>query len=155
MKYEVYKIQNKLNNKIYIGITNKGYKRRFKHHCSEMRNGSTFILHNAMRKYGVDNFEVTLLETVIDSDTLKEREKFWIETLDTTNRNKGYNMTLGGDGTFGRYHSAETKEKIRQKAQNRVYNTLTVKIKNLDTNKVDIFLNLSKASTFLGKTKRI
>lgn len=29
---------------------------------------------------------------------------------------KGYNLTEGGDGTFGRLHSEETKEKIRQKA---------------------------------------
>lgn len=35
------------------------------------------------------------------------------------NREKGYNLTKGGDGTFGRMHSEETKEKIRQKALGR------------------------------------
>lgn len=31
-------------------------------------------------------------------------------------QNVGYNLTAGGDGTFGKKHSDETKEKIRQKA---------------------------------------
>lgn len=121
MKLEVYKITNKENGKIYIGITNQGASVRWYKHCSETNAGSTFPIHNAIRKYGKDNFQIEVVEEIIDQDYdyLKEREKHWIAEFDSYNREKGYNLTLGGDGTFGRFHSQETKEKIRQKAVGR------------------------------------
>lgn len=151
MVYEVYKIQNRLNNKIYIGISSAGYEKRFKHHLSESRNGSTFILHNAIRKYGEEAFTSTLLEICDTIEILKEREKFWILTLDTTNRDKGYNMTLGGDGTFGRLHSDETKQKISEKALGRNKVTTLVTIVNNNTNVTDAYFSMDKASLALNK----
>lgn len=117
--FEVYKITNKINNKIYIGITNQGAGVRYLHHLYEARSGSLFPIHNAIRKYGKDNFTLEIIELCEDSDTLKEREKYWIAFYNSTDRSIGYNMTEGGDGTFGRKHSEETKEKIRQKALGR------------------------------------
>lgn len=152
MVYEVYKIQNSVNNKIYIGITNQGYKNRYRHHLSESRGGSTFILHNAIRKYGSDKFSVTLLETVDSIDSLKEREKFWISALDSTNRDKGYNMTEGGDGTFGRLHSDITKDKIREKALGRTNpKSNPVKITNLLTNEIKEYSSMWHASIGLNR----
>lgn len=152
MVYEVYKIQNSINNKLYIGITNKGYKNRFRKHLSEARNGSTFILHNAIRKYGSDVFTVALLETCKTVEQLKDREIFWISTLDTTNRDKGYNMTLGGDGTFGRLHSDETKEKISaQSIGRRGARSKNVKIINLLTQEEIVYSSLQEASIGIGK----
>lgn len=46
-----------------------------------------------MRKYGIDNFEVSLLE---ETDNPNEREVFWIEQKRSFKY--GYNATLGGDG---------------------------------------------------------
>jgi group I intron endonuclease len=116
---EVYKVTNKQNGKIYIGITNQGASTsRWYKHCSDSNTGSNFPLHNAIRKYGKDNFQIDIVELIEneDYDYLKEREIFWIREFDSYNREKGYNLTLGGDGTFGRFHSTETKDKIRQKA---------------------------------------
>lgn len=117
--FEVYKITNKVNNKIYIGITNQGAGVRYLHHLYEARSGSPFPIHNAIRKYGKDNFTLEIIELCGTSEILKEREKYWIAFYNSTDRNIGYNMTEGGDGTFGRRHSEETKEKIRQKALGR------------------------------------
>lgn len=116
MKLEVYKITNLINGKIYIGITNQGSKVRWCKHCSDSRQGSDFPIHNAIRKYGEDNFQIEVIEVIEneDYDYLKAREVYWVKVYDSYNREKGYNLTLGGDGTFGRFHSAETKEKIRQ-----------------------------------------
>lgn len=121
MSLEVYKITNKTNGKIYIGITSQGVETRWSKHCSDAQTDSPFPIHNAIRKYGKDNFQIELLEDLSDKDYdfLKEREVYWIKEFDSYNRNKGYNLTLGGDGTFGRFHSDETKNKIRQKALGR------------------------------------
>jgi len=125
-KYEVYKIVNKINSKVYVGITNQGIKTRWYKHCSDAIHDSQFPLHRAIRKYGQDNFDVILLEECNSSEELCEREKYWIKQLGSLVKdNKGYNVTEGGDGTFGRYHSEETKEKIRQKAVGRLYDSYT------------------------------
>ena len=49
----------------------------------------------------------------------EEKEKFYIKKFNSMDRSIGYNLTEGGDGTFGRFLSEETKEKIRQKALGR------------------------------------
>lgn len=119
---EIYKITNKINNKIYIGLTIQGSRVRFLHHLYEARSGSIFPIHRALRKYKEENFELETLITLPegqDKEELKRLEKFYIKDLKANNRQFGYNLTEGGDGTLGRLHSEETKEKIRQKALGR------------------------------------
>lgn len=73
---EVYKLTNKENGKIYIGITNQGVTIRWYKHCSDAIYGnSNFPIHNAIRKYGKDNFQVEVIEEIEneDYDYLKER----------------------------------------------------------------------------------
>lgn len=69
-----------------------------------------------MVKYGEENFTLEIIDFADTYEELKEKEKYWIKQYDSMNREKGYNLTEGGDGTFGRMHSEETKDKIRQKA---------------------------------------
>ena len=116
---EVYKIANKITGKIYIGITNQGSGARYKHHWYESRIGEPSPIHRSMAKYGEDNFTLEIIDFAETYEELKEKEKFWIKKFNSTDRNIGYNLTEGGDGTFGRTHSEETKEKIRQKALGR------------------------------------
>lgn len=113
---DVYKITNKVTGKVYIGITNQGAGVRYRHHWYEARIGESAPIHRSMKKYGEENFTLEILETVDTYEELKDREKYWIKFYDSMNREKGYNLTEGGDGTFGRMHSEETKDKIRQKA---------------------------------------
>lgn len=151
MKLEVYKITNNKNGKIYVGITNQGVAVRWSKHCSDANCNSTFPLHNAIRKYGKDNFQIELIEEVDDVEVLKEREIYWIKTLDSYNRLKGYNLTFGGDGTFGRFHSEETKDKIRQKAINRKCSISTRK--NMSNAQKLVKRNYSKLAS-LSNSKR-
>jgi len=139
MKLEVYKLTNKQNGKIYIGITNQGVATRWCKHCSDARSNSPFPLHNAIRKYGKENFQIEIIEVIKnkDYDYLKERECFWIKEFDSYNRKLGYNLTLGGDGTFGRFHSEKTKEKIREKAKGRKLSEITKQLlSNIHKNRV-------------------
>ena len=114
--YDVYKITNKVNNKVYIGITSKGISARWKEHIYSAEHGCPFKLHNAIRKYGKENFSIELIDFCNSWEELTEKEQYYISEYKSLQDEYGYNMTEGGDGTFGRCHTEETKEKIRQKA---------------------------------------
>lgn len=79
LSYEVYKITNKVNGKVYIGITNRGAGARFKQHLFEAEHGSSFRFHNALRKYGADGFDINIISFCKNAEELKEREKFFIK----------------------------------------------------------------------------
>lgn len=123
--FEVYSIKNSINNKLYIGITIQGVKVRYGKHLSDSRGDSRFPIHNAIRLHGEDNFTVEVIEECRDIEHLKERETYWIDYYKSNDRSVGYNLTSGGDGTFGRLHSDETKDKIRKKAIGRKYDDAT------------------------------
>ena len=72
-----------------------------------------------MAKYGEENFTLEIIDFADTYDELKEKEKYWIKQYNSTDRTIGYNLTEGGDGTFGKKLSEETKDKIRQKALGR------------------------------------
>ena len=56
----VYKVTNKINNKIYIGITTRNINIRWKEHCNLRARSS--ILKSAISKYGKDNFIIEEIE---------------------------------------------------------------------------------------------
>lgn len=94
----IYKIENKLNGKIYIGQTIKTVEKRFNQHKNNSNKEyfSQIVLYKAFNKYGIENFECVELEE-IDNEFLDEREKYWIEYYDSYFN--GYNSTLGGRAT--------------------------------------------------------
>lgn len=91
----IYKIENIINHKIYIGQTiKKNPEKRFKEHIYKAFSSPNTFLHEAIRKYGVKNFIFSVIEEVENKD-LNEREMYWVSYYDSYN--KGYNMTLGGN----------------------------------------------------------
>lgn len=92
MKGFIYKITNKVNGKSYIGQTKYTVEFRWRQHQHKKDN---VYFHNAIKKYGVDNFIVETLEECNYED-LDSREMFYIAKYDTFN--SGYNMTIGGEG---------------------------------------------------------
>lgn len=118
--YTIYKIANKLNNKNYIGWTNKKLENRMKNHFYRARMNWNSHLYNAIRLHGEENFDCMeiyqIKGTNEDGKWLKDfMEEYFIIEYDSYNN--GYNMTLGGEGTLGRIHSEETKKKISEKAK--------------------------------------
>ena len=61
--YYIYKITNKINNKIYIGFTSQNPKKRLLQHFRKAKYGTISPLNNAIRKYGKENFIVETIET--------------------------------------------------------------------------------------------
>lgn len=96
MKKYIYKITNLINNKVYIGQS-KNPKKRWYEHCLEASNlRKNQLLYNAIRKYGVNNFKLEVIEGPIEN--YNEREIYWIEYYNSyLDKSKGYNMTPGGE----------------------------------------------------------
>ena len=106
----IYKIENKVNGKVYIGQS-IDIKTRWKCHISYLNNGTHNNKHlqSAWDKYGKENFNFNVVEKC-DVEDLNEREIYWIDKYDSYINKNGYNLTLGGDG--GRTIEPETIEKI-------------------------------------------
>lgn len=100
--YNIYKITDRTNNKVYIGQTKRDIYKRFAEHInralySERKNDKVLALYIAIRNHKPENFYVELLEKV--EGTTKqadEKEIYWISQHDSTNPDKGYNLDKGG-----------------------------------------------------------
>lgn len=100
----IYKITNKINKKIYIGKTVNTIEHRWKDHINDCNGNNikakNYLLHKAIKKYGVDNFIIEQLEEC-DNNLLDEKEKYWIKIFNSYYiTGYGYNMTYGGEGTI-------------------------------------------------------
>ena len=93
----VYVITNIVNAKQYVGIT-KNLNRRWSQHKG--LNKSSPILHNAIKKYGIDNFVFTHFADAFDWESAQDIERMLIAEKNTKFPH-GYNMTEGGEGTLG------------------------------------------------------
>lgn len=98
--WTIYCITNSVNGKMYVGQSYKGAERRFNEHIGSAMKGSndSQFLYRAIRKHGVEAFSVRVLEENVQ--TQKEADTLEIERiaqLDTCNREKGYNISKGGN----------------------------------------------------------
>lgn len=92
----IYKVQNKVNQKIYIGKTTKTLNSRKKTHLKNVKMGLKSHFYDSIRKYGEESFTWYELLSCNDINILNEMEIMFIEKYDSFRY--GYNMTLGGDG---------------------------------------------------------
>lgn len=116
----LYKITNTVNDMVYIGVTKYPNHRMNAHACFKTPTRS--IIKNAIQKYGRDKFTFQVLLTSTQ-EYCYEMERKAIEAYNTLKPN-GYNICTGGvgaigifgkkNGMFGRKHSPETLEKMRQ-----------------------------------------
>lgn len=98
MEHTVYVHINRLNGKRYYGITRTKPEYRWNNGKGYYKNKH---FTSAIKKYGWDNFD-----HVIIARGLTEEEACWLEIQlirewESNNPNKGYNNSLGGEGTKG------------------------------------------------------
>lgn len=127
----IYKITNLINNKIYIGQTIYSIEERWKAHCTCVKyNNHHSLFHNAIRKYGEENFKIELIDTADTFEELNEKEIKYIKEYNSLTPN-GYNMTEGGqgvkgldpgyhDGMKGKTQSDHQKDTARNYMKNRI-----------------------------------
>lgn len=94
----IYKIENLVNGKIYIGQSCNLTARIAEHKLSSRYNNPNkaeynYPLSRALRKYGLKNFSFKIIE-YCELSELDEKEKYWINYYDSYKN--GYNGTLGG-----------------------------------------------------------
>ena len=90
----IYKVTNLVNYKVYIGQTVQKLQKRWATHCSTK--SGCLALHNAIQKYGKENFIIQQIDVGDDRVHLNELEQYWIEIYNSVFPN-GYNLTEGGD----------------------------------------------------------
>lgn len=111
----IYKIENLINHKVYIGQTSQergfndrycrkgqGIERVYNSYLYEQKHDRYYNVHlfRAIEKYGFDAFTVDeVFDVALSYDELKDKEIFYIEQFDSFHN--GYNSTLGGDGMLG------------------------------------------------------
>ena len=108
--YTVYK-HTFPNNKIYIGITQQQPEKRWKKGLGY--DSHQKIMKRAIKKYGWDNIKHEILFQNLSKDEACKKEIDLIAFYDSTNKEKGYNISQGGEGTIGVKPSEASKQKNR------------------------------------------
>lgn len=110
----IYKIVNKINNKLYIGHTIRFRKRLSEHRSSLLADRHhSCHLQRSFNKYGIDNFVVEIIEK-IDKEIALDRETYWIKKLQSYERDKGYNILIDSPIPRQSKHTEETKRKMSE-----------------------------------------
>ena len=105
--YIVYQHKNKINSKVYIGITSRTPEERWGSNGCNYKSSPYF--YNAIQKYGWNNFEHNILYTNLTKEEACKKEQELIKSFNSMDREFGYNSTSGGE-TF--IMNEETKQKI-------------------------------------------
>lgn len=123
--FYVYRITNKLNNKVYIGKAKDALK-RFRVHLKIAKGGKKIYprkfqaIHAAIAKYGIDNFTFEIMHEV-----QTEQESFDLETkiiLEIKSNNlPNYNLSDGGEGNSGWHHTNEARLKMSEARKGKVF----------------------------------
>lgn len=107
----IYKIENKINKKIYIGQTTNDLKIRIRCHKYDHKR-KDYYLYRSMRKYGWENFEFSIIKECLNQEDLNNSEIFFIQKFNSIDPKNGYNLDYGGGGVGGR--SEFVKQKITE-----------------------------------------
>ena len=127
--YIIYRLTNKINQKIYVGQTSRSLSVRLREHQSSK--SGCVKLRRALAKYSIDNFFVETLITTDNLPTANFLESFYIKLFNSIGN--GYNLMDGGSNgkpsaatrklmseqrsgeknvMFGKHHTQTTKNSI-------------------------------------------
>jgi group I intron endonuclease len=103
----IYKAVHKATGRIYIGQTTKTLEERISKHLTQ-----DSLFPRALRKYGRDAFDISVIDRSESRDELNRKEIYWIAHCGCMHPN-GYNLTAGGEGGLGYVFTEEALAKVR------------------------------------------
>lgn len=97
MNYYIYKIENLINHKVYIGLTNNIARRRTRHFSDLKRNvHDNHFLQKEYNIYGKENFDFNIIFNGDCTDKeIGDKEQEYIKQYDSYYN--GYNQNMGGN----------------------------------------------------------
>lgn len=122
MSHVIYMAINKVNGKKYVGF-DSNWPSRKKHHENQTfrtpgtKGYSKTNFHNALRKYGFENFDWVVLETY---EPIDEFDRYCLNVLEPKHISEqnsfeeGYNSTLGGEGSYGFRFTEEQRNELKR-----------------------------------------
>ena len=119
------------NDKMYIGITKDTLARRWARGNGYKRQPVVF---SAIMKYGWDNIQHILLADGMTREEAELAEQYAIRYYKSNDRNFGYNLTEGGEGTKGLTSRKDASERMKNYNLTRDYNDATFKEKLRNAN---------------------
>lgn len=148
--YSLYKITNLLNNKNYIGITNRNPYERFAEH--KKRSSKSFI-GKAIQANGIENFSFEILLTNIKDNEISKIEREYIQKYNSLLPN-GYNADLGGIEYHK--HSNYIKKIISEKGKGNKNSKYVADVLMYDKNGrlLKRFQTAREAARFLGNESK-
>lgn len=139
----LYKIVNKINDKMYIGITSEPTKRK-QRHFSKTGHSAFSIIRKAMDKYGRENFSFEIL-CIGSKEYILELEVKAITLYRTCEKKFGYNIKPGGQSGRG-YSVNGTKRDIPTFVSGFWFPSRRSALKSLDMT-VDVYKNRKRRGT--------
>lgn len=106
----IYKIENIVNHKVYIGQSRNVYRRLNNHQNDLIKNKhANDYLQKSFNKYGLEKFVFELIEEC-SIEMLNEKEIYWINFYGGENDDKNFNLKSGGNVSI--HFSDLAKEKL-------------------------------------------
>jgi len=134
----IYRIKNKITKKSYIGESKKkDVNWRWSEHKKNIKNNKGCpALRDAVIKYGIENFEFSIIIVCFDDDRFIY-EKEYIKKYNTVVPN-GYNITKGGEGGGfqGKKHTEQVKADIRNKSKQKYIDNPELRKQVSERNKI-------------------
>lgn len=152
----IYLFTNLVNNKHYVGQAICLRKRLRSHLGNIIHNRYDNPLYRAINKYGIDNFDISIIELLDIEDkkllrkTLDDLEVLYIEKYDSYKN--GYNQTKGADGGILGYKMTDKqKQIISQNSKKEAWDgRYFVYSKNIETGEVNSGVNMIELASKLS-----
>ena len=134
----IYRIKNKITKKSYIGESKKkDVKWRWSEHKKTIENNKGCpALRDAVKKYGIEIFEFSVIIICFDDERFKY-EKEYIKKYNSVVPN-GYNITGGGEGGGfqGKKHTEQVKADIRNQSKQKYIDNPELRKQISERNKI-------------------
>ena len=144
----IYKITNKLTNKVYIGSSVVISNREYKHFWMLQKNiHDNSHLQKSFNKHGRNNFIFEVVEYCLESELI-EKENYYITFYKSNESNFGYNLATVNEFRRNTYNT-EVKVKLSKHNLSKNGNINTFSLTNIKTEETFIFDNLVDGANYL------